>query len=733
MPILWSEKQNTFTLQTKNSTYQMKVDEYRVLLHTYYGKPTEESDLSYLIAKDDRGFSGGLYEAVEHREYSLDTLPQEYSCYGTGDFRSSAIKVRHANGARVLGLRYDSHVILQGKYSIPGLPAMYEESNQVESLVITLKDVATDVYVHLYYGVFEQENIITRAVQIENRGKESIWLEKAGSVCLDFQYGNFDLMTFYGKHAMERETSRVALHHGKQVIGSTRGASSHHYNPFMILADKTATEEYGNCYGISFLYSGDFLAETELDQMNQTRVVMGIHPDNFTYEVGSGQSFYTPEAAMSYSGEGLGLLSQQYHKAYRNHLCRGQFKTARRPILINNWEGTYFDFNAEKLIKIATEAAQLGVELFVMDDGWFGKRDADVSGLGDWYVNEDKLGCSLKEMADRICGLGMQFGIWFEPECISEDSDLYRAHPDWAFQVPGRKPMRSRHQLVLDFSRQEVRDHILEQICKVLESAPITYVKWDFNRSISDIYSAGLPAEKQGEVAHRFVLGLYEVLEKLLTRFPHILFEGCSGGGGRFDAGMLYYTPQIWCSDDTDAIERIKIQYGTSFGYPISTVGSHVSASPNHQTGRLTPLSTRGVVAMAGTFGYELDVNQMTIEDKAEIQRQIEEFKRNYSLIQDGNYYRITNPYQEEAYAVWEFADQSGEKALLSVVSTKSYANQAPVFVKLKGLCEDKWYQVNGSSECYQGSALMNCGWRLPRTEYEYQSFNIEFIAKGNN
>lgn len=725
MAILYEKQGSIFTLQTKNSTYQMKADHYGVLLHTYYGKRTEAFDYSYLLAYGDSGFSGNPYEAGNERNYSLDTLPQEYSCYGTGDFRTSALKVRMANGACALSLRYHSYAITNEKYSIHGLPALYDTESKAQTLKVTLKDVAEEIYVHLYYGVLEENDVITRAVQIENKTDHAIYLERAMSSCLDFIYSKYDMISMYGKHAMERELQRIELHHGRQSVGSTRGASSHQYNPFLILADQKTTEDAGECYGISFLYSGDFLAEVEVDQLNQARVVMGIHPDNFTFHVDAGECFYTPETVLAYSSEGLGALSQIYHKTFRNNLCRGKYKIVRRPVLINNWEGTYFNFTGEKLISMAKDASALGIELFVMDDGWFGKREDDNSGLGDWFVNEKKLGCTLAELAKGINDTGMKFGIWFEPECISEDSDLYRVHPDWAFTIPGRKPMRSRNQLVLDFSREEVRDYIYNRICAILDSAHIEYVKWDYNRSVSDIYSIDLPANRQGEVMHRYMLGLYEVLEKLVTRYPDILFEGCSGGGGRFDAGMLYYTPQIWCSDDTDAIERIKIQYGTSFGYPISAVGSHVSASPNHQTGRKTPLETRAVVAMAGSFGYELDINKMTEEEKKAIKEQIRIFKELESLIHDGSYYRLTNPYKDEAYAVWEFAAESGTEALISIVCTKVYANPAPIVIKCKGLKEEAYYQINGSKEKYLGGALMNGGIPMPKPKEEYESWNL--------
>ena len=526
----------------------------------------------------------------------------------------------------------------------------------------------------------------------------------------------------------ERTHQRFPIHHGIQSIGSSRGMSSHQHNPFFLLTSPQATEDNGECYGFSFLYSGDFLALGDKDQFDQTRILLGLHPDNFCYRLDKGDSFYAPEAVMAYTDQGMNALSQIYHRAYRRNLCRGRYKTARRPILLNSWESVYLDFDGKKLIEMAKDAARMGIELFVMDDGWFGKRDLDVSGLGDWHVNEEKLGCGLQELSDAIHALGMQFGIWFEPECINEDSDLYRKHPDWVLKVPGKAPVRGRYQLVLDFSREDVREHILNQICQVLDSAKIEYLKWDFNRSISDIYSAALPPQRQGEVAHRYILGLYDMLEKLTARYPDLLLEGCSGGGGRFDAGMLYYTPQIWCSDNTDAIDRLSIQYGTSFGYPISAVGSHVSHCPNDQTGRITPLETRATVAMAGTFGYELDTNEITEEEIPFIQRQILEFKKYYDLIQNGLYYRLTDLGEQPVFHGWEFVKEDGSEALLCVVALQIKANAARCCIRLKGLCADKTYLVDG--EEYPGSVLMNGGYLIPHATTEYESFRIHIIEK---
>lgn len=738
MAVYADRESRVFTLQTKNTTYQMKADDKDVFLHTYYGEKTDNSDKSYLIRCADRGFSGNPYEVgTFDRSYSLDMLPQEYSCFGTGDYRISALRVRQADGSRAAELRYAGCETRKGKYAIPGLPAAYGAQEEADTLEVILKDEACGIEVRLLYGVFEKKDVITRAVRITNRSERPVVLEKAASLCLDWQQGEFDWLTFYGRHAMERNVQRTGIAHGVQSVGSVRGASSHHYNPFAVLCEKGTDETKGLCYGFSFMYSGEFLIEAEKDQADQTRFVCGIHPDDFDWTLNPGESFDTPEVLMSCSAEGFGGMSRNLHDLIRENVCRGEWKHKRRPILINNWEGTYFDFTGDKLVSIAEEAAKLGVELFVMDDGWFGKRDSDNSGLGDWYPNEEKLGCTLKELGERIEALGMKFGIWFEPECISEDSDLYRAHPDWAVQIPGRKPNLSRNQLILDFSREDVQEYIIERLSAVLDSAPISYVKWDFNRSICDKFSANLSAGRQGEMAHRFVLGLYRVLEELLERYPHLLLEGCSGGGGRFDTGMLYYSPQIWCSDDTDAIERLQIQYGTSFAYPVNTMGAHVSAVPNHQTGRVTPIATRACVAMAGTFGYELDVNKMTDEEKEAVKRQIQIFKEQYDLISYGDYYRLTDV-QKSSCAVWETAAKDGSEALISAVWQHVQATPAFLNVKVRGLCEDGMYRVMRTAlkekdagaqekedQVISGSSLMHGGLPIPAADGEYAAWQI--------
>ena len=648
MGIIYCEKDRTFTLQTKNTTYQMQVDRYGFLLHLYYGKKTDGC-MDYLLTYYDRGFSGNPYDAGEDRTYSMDTLPQEFPCYGNGDFRSTAFAVENADGSMSCDLRYKSHVILDGKYNLEGLPAVYASEEEAQTLEILMEDPVTGVKVVLLYGVLPAQDIITRSVSVKNESSGKIYLNKIESASLDFLYGDYELLTFYGRHAMERNVQRVPVVHGTQKIGSVRGTSSHQYNPMMILAEKETTEDKGNCYAMSFVYSGCFQGEVLKDQLNQTRMMLGLQEEAFRYPLETGEMFQAPEVILSYSSEGMNRLSQNLHHCIRQHICRGKYKEEIRPILINSWEAAYFDFTGDTIYELAKAAKEVNIDMLVMDDGWFGKRDDDNSGLGDWFVNEKKLGGTLGNLIKGINDLGVKFGIWIEPEMVSEDSDLYRKHPDWALTVPGTNPVRSRNQLVLDFSRKEVVDEIYDQICKVLDQGNIEYVKWDMNRSLMDVYSS--VTRDQGRVLHDYVLGLYDFLERLVQRYPNLLIEGCSGGGGRFDAGMMYYTPQIWCSDNTDAIDRLRIQYGTSFGYPVSVVGSHVSAVPNHQTGRKTPLHTRGVVAMSGTFGYELNLMKLSEEEKQEIREQIAEYKSYAPIIQNGLYYRLSNPTTEEICA----------------------------------------------------------------------------------
>lgn len=729
MGIIYCEKDRTFTLQTKNTTYQMQVDRYGFLLHLYYGKKTDTC-MDYLLTYYDRGFSGNPYDAGEDRTYSMDTLPQEFPCYGNGDFRSTAFAVENADGSMSCDLRYKSHVILDGKYNLEGLPAVYASEEEAQTLEILMEDPVTGVKVVLLYGVLPAQDIITRSVSVKNESSGKIYLNKIESASLDFLYGDYELLTFYGRHAMERNVQRVPVVHGTQKIGSVRGTSSHQYNPMMILAEKETTEDKGNCYAMSFVYSGCFQGEVLKDQLNQTRMMLGLQEEAFRYPLEAGEMFQAPEVILSYSSEGMNRLSQNLHHCIRQHICRGKYKEEIRPILINSWEAAYFDFTGDTIYELAKAAKEVNIDMLVMDDGWFGKRDDDNSGLGDWFVNEKKLGGTLGNLIKGINDLGVKFGIWIEPEMVSEDSDLYRKHPDWALTVPGRNPVRSRNQLVLDFSRKEVVDEIYDQICKVLDQGNIEYVKWDMNRSLMDVYSS--VTREQGRVLHDYVLGLYDFLERLVQRYPNLLIEGCSGGGGRFDAGMMYYTPQIWCSDNTDAIDRLRIQYGTSFGYPVSVVGSHVSAVPNHQTGRKTPLHTRGVVAMSGTFGYELNLMKLSEEEKQEIREQIAEYKRYAPIIQNGLYYRLSNPTTEEICA-WEFVhtdEKEQSKVLLNIVMQVIHGNMTVNYVKLQGLEETAVYREEKSGKRYTGAALMYGGMPLPIEPGEYQAYQYCFVKE---
>lgn len=723
MSISVNEKEKFFSVKTANTEYQMKVDEFGVLKHIWYGEITNKN-MEYLLDYPNVGFSGSIYEAGTRQTYSLDTLPQEYSCEGTGDYRISSLSVLNKDGDSSVDLRFKSWEVKKGKYSIPGLPASYDNKNEAETLEITLEDKVSKIEVVLKYGVFENTDIITRSAVITNKGDNSVYLKNASSVCLDIPFGNWQWVHFQGRHAMERQLERASLIHGIQESSSNRGASSHQQNPAIVLCSADCTEISGSCIGAMLMYSGSFKARVQLDQIDQVRMVMGINPEMFKWNLKAGESFYTPEAFLSFSSQGFEKLSHCFHKFIRNNVCRGKYKLESRPVLINNWEATYFDFNEEILYNIAKQASELGVDMFVLDDGWFGQRNGETAGLGDWFVNEEKLSGSLKKFVDKVKAMGMKFGLWFEPEMVSEDSDLYRNHPDWAIKIPDRAPVRSRCQLVLDMSRKDVQDYIYEAVSNVLNSADISYVKWDMNRSISDWFSYGLNSENMGEMPHRYVLGVYSLLERLTSSFPDVLFEGCCGGGGRFDAGMLYYCPQIWCSDDTDAYERTKIQYGTSFFYPISAVGSHVSTVPNHQTGRITPIETRAVTAMAGSFGYELDLNTLSSEEKESVKNQIKRFKEYQPLIHNGEYYRLSNPMKDE-YAAWEFVSEDKSEALIHGMVFFTKPNFVRYLIKPRGLDENAEYVINNGSETYTGKALMSGGVLVPKTSGDYSPIEM--------
>ena len=728
MAIIADKTNKTFTLHTDHSSYQMQVDRFGYLLHLYYGRRSEGC-LDYLLTYADRGFSGNPYDAGMDRTYSLDVLPQEFPVQGSGDYRSTLLSVRDGEGTFGCDLRYRGYTIEKGKYGLKGLPAVYSESaeDEAETLTIELGNERTGLRVMLLYGVLPHRDIITRSAVVTNAGNGTITVERLGSACLDFVGGDFDLIHFYGRHAMERQVCRRPADHGVLSVGSRRGYSSHHYNPFVILCDRDATETAGRCWAMQFVYSGGFRADCERDGYEQTRLTMALAEEKFAYPLAPGESLTAPEVILSFSDTGLETLSHNLHRCLRFHVCRGKYRDRVRPILLNSWEASYFDFSGESLLRLADEARALGVEMLVMDDGWFGARDDDLRALGDWTANEQKLGGSLGDLIAEVNKRGLRFGIWMEPEMVNEDSDLYRAHPDWALMIPGEKPVRSRNQLVLDLSRGDVCEELYTRICAVLDQGNIEYLKWDVNRSIAEAFSHEDKA--QGKVLYDYMLGLYGILERLVQRYPDLLIEGCSGGGGRFDAGMLYYTPQIWCSDNTDAVNRLLIQYGSSFGYPSCTVGSHVSACPNHQTGRVTPLSTRGTVAMSGTFGFELDPARLTEEEKREVRRQIDVYRADAELIRSGLYYRLSDP-ARAAFCAWEHCAEDGSEALVSAVLQEKTGNMTTMYIRPRGLTSGALYCCREDGKNYPADALMDMGFPLPLElgQYESRSWHFERI-----
>ena len=708
--IFYNEKDKAFKLRANNTDYMMKVCEEGYLAHVYYGNKVPDEDLTYLLRLDESPFTPATND--RDRASFMDTLPFEYPCFGLGDYRESAFKIMDANGMSTCDLRYVSHKMYEGKPKLEGLPATFAtEESGCSTLEITMYDKYADIEVVLIYTAFDKLDVITRSAVITNKSEKPFKITRALSACVDFDTDKMDMITLNGSWARERAVERCRLHHAKQLVDSCKGESSHQNNPFVALCDNNADEDKGEVFGFNFVYSGNFYAQAEVTQHKKTRFLMGINPLDFEWLLEKGESFTCPEVVMVHSDEGIGKMSRAFHDLYRNNLIRGEYKDKRRPILINNWEATYFNFDTDKLIDIAREASKLGIEMLVMDDGWFGHRDSDNSSLGDWFVYEKKLNGGLKYLVDEVNKLGMKFGIWFEPEMISPDSELYKAHPDWAIQIKGRPLTLCREQYVLDYSRKEVRDHVYGMMKKILDSANIEYIKWDMNRQLTEVGSATLPAERQRELWHRYVLGVYDLMDRLTTDYPHILLENCSGGGARFDPGMLYYSPQIWCSDDTDAIERLKIQHGTSMCYPCSAMGAHVSDCPNHTVGRNTPFKTRGHVAMVGTFGYELDVTRRPQEDRDAIPAQIEEFNKFNKLVRTGDHYRIGNMFEDNTWDAWEFVAKDKSEALFEFVQVLGRPNERSRRIKLKGLEADAYYyEESEPDKKISGAALMNAG-----------------------
>lgn len=657
MTILFHEQSGEFHLYNDHISYIIKILKNKQLGNLYYGKKIRDRDsFAHLLEGGLRSLAAYVYEDDYH--FSLQHTRQEYPSYGTTDFRYPAFEIKQENGSSISNFEYQSHEIFKGKKKLSGLPATYvEDAHEADTLEITLYDALIDSEILLSYTIFNEMAVITRNTKFTNNGEQKIILNRAMSTSIDLPDYDYEMIHLAGAWSRERHVKTRKLEQGTQGIYSLRGASSAEHNPFLVLKRPGADEFAGEVYGFSLVYSGNFLAQAEVDTHDATRVIMGIHPDQFEWELASGEAFQTPEAVMVYSDHGLNQMSQTYHELYRTRLVRGHWRDLVRPILINNWEATSFEFTEDKILAIATTAKNLGMELFVLDDGWFGARNHDRAGLGDWVVNSEKLPEGIKGLANKIEAIGMKFGLWFEPEMVNKDSDLYRMHPDWIISTPGRHASPSRNQYVLDFSRKEVVDYIYGSMSKVLSESAITYVKWDMNRYITECYSIAQEISGQGKVFHLYILGVYDLYERLTSKFPHILFESCSSGGARFDPGLLYYAPQTWTSDDTDAVERLKIQYGTSFVYPVSSMGAHVSEVPNQQLGRITPIDTRANVAYFGAFGYELDLNELTDVEQERVRQQVAFAKEYRALIQKGKFHRLLSPFGHNVTA-WMVVSQ---------------------------------------------------------------------------
>lgn len=720
MAIVYDASSKTFNLSTSKTSYVLKVLDSNHVAHVYWGKKIKAKNLDYVLRSKNWG--SFLTNTDNIDDFMLEMTPQEYPGYGSTDLRTPAVELQFSDGTSATDFRYESHNIYAGKNKLNNLPATYvEDENEAMTIELTLVDSLKNVKLILSYSVFEEFDAITRSVKIINESNEDVNINRVLSANVDFRDSDYELLQLSGAWARERHIIRKEIRSGSQSIESRRGSSSHAQNPFMALVRKDTTEQHGEVYGFSLIYSGNFLANVEVDMYENARAQIGINPFDFTWLLKSKEEFTAPEAVLVYSNEGLTGMSHIYNCLYGKRLCKGKYRDEVRPILINNWEATYFDFNETKIKEIAREATNLGMELFVLDDGWFGKRDDDNSSLGDWFVNEEKLKGGLNKLATEINEMGLQFGLWFEPEMVSPISELYKEHPDWCIHIPGRNRSEARRQLILDYSREDVCNYIIEKISEVLSSAPISYVKWDMNRNMSEIGSAKLPANRQREVAHRYILGLYKVLEEITTRFPDVLFESCSGGGGRFDPGMLYYMPQTWTSDNTDAIERLKIQFGTSMVYPNASIGCHVSAVPNHQVDRITPIETRGVVAMSGNFGYELDITKLPESEKEIIKEQVKLYKEIRETIQFGKCYRLSSPFENNDVA-WMFISKDCEEIIVSFVRTLAKPNSKFISLKLVGLDESSKYEILGENIIVGGDELMNIGLNVPELKGDYQA-----------
>lgn len=727
MSIRYDEANRIFELDTRNTSYRIGIaDEEGFVGHIYYGQKIRPQKCDQFL----RTWEAPFVPSKNNRERCsfMDTFPTEYSGNGIGDYRESCIAVKTENGSRTVDLKFVDYDIVNGKPGISGLPASFAGEEEVQTLVVHMMDGGCGIDVDLIYSVFEDEDVITRSVSVKNAGDRDIRLTKVYSACIDMDDEDFEMLTLHGSWARERQIERRPIAYGKQSVSSLRGESSHQDHPFMAWMTKGTDQTTGDVYGMHFVYSGNFIAQIEKSQFDSIRAVMGIHSEGFEWWLTPGETFTAPEVVLTYSHDGLGQMTRNLHDFYRCHMIRSRYLHKKRPVLINNWEATYFDFDTDKLLAIAKSAAEHGIEMLVMDDGWFGHRNDDATSLGDWFVNENKIKGGLKHLVDEVNKLGLKFGIWMEPEMISPDSELYRKHPDWAFAVPERAATLSRNQYVLDLSRKEVRDYVYECVHNVISSANIEYVKWDMNRQLTDIGSVEFNGDRQGELAHRYVLGVYELQERLVNDFPDILLENCSGGGARFDPGMLYYSPQIWCSDDTDAIERLSIQEGTELIYPLSTMGAHVSDCPNHTVGRSTPFMTRAHVALAGTFGYELDITKISEEERAMIPEQVSMYHKYNDLVREGDYYRVASYRENGLYDCWMVVAKDKSEALVTYVQVLGRPNMHSRKIKLLGLYAAADYRLDGTDEVYGGDLLMNAGMLVEDMRGDYMSRLYHFV-----
>ena len=727
--IIFHEETKTFHLYNEKISYILCVLENGHLGQLYFGKRLhDKADFSYLVEKCERPMTSYIYEW--DRTFSLEHIRLEYPVYGTTDYRHPAIELLQENGSRISEFQYDSYEIIDGKPKLSGLPATYTESEEeAQTLRIFLKDALTGAKLALLYTIFDEYSAIARSAYIENAGEKNLHVLNMMSLSLDLPDKDYEWMQLSGAWSRERYIKNRTLEQGITAIDSMRGNSSHEHNPFLVLKRHNTDENAGEAIGISLVYSGNFRMQAEVDTHDVTRITAGINPEGFDWKLEPGESFQTPEAVLVYSENGLNGMSQTFQKLYAKRLARGYWRDKARPILNNNWEATYFDFDTDKLLDIAREAKKDGIEMLVMDDGWFGKRNKDDSSLGDWVVNEEKIKGGLKNLVDKVNEIGLEFGIWFEPEMISPDSDLYREHPEWAIQIPGREATEIRCQYVLDLSRPEVQDYAYECVAKILRSANIKYVKWDMNRQLSDLGSTYLDKDSQQELFHRYVLGMYAMQERLIQEFPDLLLENCSGGGARFDPGMLYYSPQIWCSDDTDAIERLEIQEGTALIYPLCSMGAHVSVCPNHTVGRVTPFTTRGHVALAGTFGYELDITKLPEEERKLIPEQTAMYHKYHELIREGEYYRILSSRENHRSDCWAVASEDKSEVLVTYVQVLAQANMPSRKVRLRGFDPAKKYRLEGTDEVYSGEMLMNAGFRMKDFWGDFVSRLYHFVA----